>query len=91
MSKKNKIDKLYAKSLGVICLVFSSVMLFQSLQGQPAGGIEKLVNWVIDSPHYHSTSQILTIGLALVGLVFGARALFWNKVCIGEQCPIDTD
>ncbi|MCW8878846.1 MAG: hypothetical protein OQK04_15055 [Kangiellaceae bacterium] len=81
-------NKIYAKSLGIICLAFSSAMSMQLLEGTAAGGIVRIVNQFGGN---QLVSQVLTAVLILVGVGFGVRALFWNKVCIGEQCSIDSE
>lgn len=81
-------NKIYAKSLGVIATVLSGVMLICLIEGNSAGGVTKLVELIGGG---ELVAQILTGVLALIGLGFGVRALFWNKVCIGEQCPIDVE
>ncbi|TQV89461.1 hypothetical protein [Aliikangiella coralliicola] len=79
-------QKYYAKIIGAICLVASTLMLYQWYLGNPAGGVENAVRAFGGS---EAASLWLSLLLGIVGAAFGIRALFWNRVCVGDHCPID--
>ena len=76
----------FEKSLGVILISVSIIMLLDLVEGKSAGGA-LVLSRVLNAPEYFSL--IVTAILILIGFGFGLRALIWNKVCIGDQCNLE--
>ncbi|NVJ99852.1 MAG: hypothetical protein HWE25_16995 [Alphaproteobacteria bacterium] len=78
---------LKAKILGFIATLLGVKILVDLYAGNPSGGMAVAAQF-LGLPDVAATFG--SFFLAALGLGFGLRALIWNKVCIGDQCAIDS-
>ncbi len=70
-----------AKLLGLIATGLGLLILSHLFLGVGAGGIVFITN-AIGAPYF--TALVLSAVLALIAIVFGLRALLFNKICMSK-------
>ena len=75
-----------ATLIGWICTLASLWMLLRLALGLPAPGVSAMTGLIGLRDSYDGG---LTLLLGLLSLVFGVRALWWKRVCIGDRCSLD--
>ena len=65
-------------------LGLSTSILVNWLQGTPASGAVTIAKFLGGSI---KLALWISLALAALGFSFGFRALIWNKVCLGNNCP----
>lgn len=77
---------LYERLIGAVALLFGGKLLIDAIAGQAGGGARQLAGLVGGAPGF---ALALSVGLGLLGVYMGLRAIIWKRVCVGGTCAVD--